>query len=103
MIDPQTLLGIGSAVVGAVVQLKKQAEHDRHTMTMDLIASLGVQNKTANDAMKRGSAWGRRFALVVIIGVAFGGLIYAASQGIKVSQIVDRNPIVDILGLIKLG
>ena len=100
MIDPQTILGIGSGVVGAFVQLKKQADHDKHVLMM---AALKFNNLTANDAEKRGSSWGRRFALIIIIGVGFGGLIYAASQGMKVSQIIDRKPFIDLLGLIKIG
>ena len=100
MIDPQTILGLVSGGVGALVQLKKQADHDKHMLMM---AALKLQNMTANDASKRGSSWGRRFALMIIIGVAFGGLVYAASQGIKVSQIVDKKPIIDFLGLIKIG
>jgi len=100
VIDPQTILGIGSAAVGAWVRLKAQADSDKHEMMM---AALKLQNQTANDAVKRGSSWGRRFAIVIVLAVGFGGLIYAAMAGIQVSQIIDRKPIIDLLGLIKIG
>ena len=41
----------------------------------------------------------RGFALVIILAVGFGGLIYAASQGLKVSQIVSVDPVFKFLGL----
>ena len=100
MIDPQTILGLGSGIVGAIVQLKKQADQDKHNL---LMASLKMSNQTANEAEKRGSTFGRWFATVIILSVGFGGLIYAAHMNIPVSQIIDRKPLLDLLGLIKIG
>jgi len=100
MIDPQTIMGVGGAVIGAAVQLKKQRDQDQHQMMM---AALNLANKSANDAQQRGTSWGRRFALIIILLVGFGGLIYAAMADIKVSQIVEQKPFFDLLGLIKLG
>lgn len=100
MIDPQLILGIGSGALGAYVQLKKQAEQDRHQI---LMAALNKYDDSADKASKRGGSWGRRFAMFVVLSVGFGGLIYAAHSGIKVSQIVDREPIINLLNLIKIG
>lgn len=97
--DPQLVLGIGSAVIGAMVQLKKQRDQDQHNITM---AALHGHSIAADEAGKRGSGWMRGFALIIILLVGFGGLIYAASQGMKVSQIVKVEPIIDFL-FIKIG
>ena len=100
MIDPQTIVGLVSGGLGALITLKVQADKDKHDMMM---AALGIQNDNANDANKRGSAWGRRFAIIMIMSVGFGGLFYASAMGIKVSQIVDKEPLLDLFGLIKIG
>lgn len=100
MIDPQTILGLGSGIVGAAIQLKKQKEQDQHEMMM---ASLGLSNNNANDAQKRGSTFGRWFSTIMILSVGFGGLVFAAYNKIPVSQIVEQKPLLDLLGLIKLG
>ena len=100
MIDPQTLLGLGSGIVGAIVQLKKQSDQDRHNMTM---AALSLKNEVANDAESRGSAFGRWFAIIIILSVGFGGLIYSAASDIPVTQIIEKEPFLDLLGLIKIG
>ena len=100
MIDPSTILGVGSAGIGAVVQMLKQSAEDRHNITL---AALGVENNIANDANKRGSNLGRRFALIIVLSVGFGGLMYAAWKGIPVSQIIETQPLLDLLGIIKIG
>ena len=97
--DPQLLIGIASAGVGALVQLKRQAQKDTHDIVM---ASIVGASKAANEAESRGSGWMRGFALIIILTVGFGGLIYAAHQGIKVSQIIEVEPIIDFL-FIKIG
>ena len=100
IIDPQTILGIGSAGIGAFIRVMVQSKKDQHELMM---GALKLENKIANDANNRGSAWGRRFALILVLSVAFGGLFYAAHYNIKVSQIIETKPIVDLFGLIKLG
>ena len=97
--DPQLLIGIASAGLGAIVQLKRQADQDRHDLTM---AAVQGYTQAANQAEKRGSGWMRGFALVIILAVGFGGLIYAAHAKIKVSQIIEVDPIIDFL-FIKIG
>jgi len=100
MFDPQLLLGLGSGAIGAFIKIKTDADKDKHEMMM---AALGFQSESANDANKRGTSWGRRFALIMVLTVGFGGLFYAATMGIKVSQVIEVKPIVDFLGLIKIG
>lgn len=103
--DP-TLL-IGSAGVGAGVQIFKQLLADQHANAMrafEIAAKRSkIENDNANAAAKRASGWGRRFALVTVLTVAFAGLLIASLMQIPVSQIVDREPIINLLGLIKLG
>ena len=103
--DPGLL--IGSAGAGAAVQIFKQLIADQHMMAskaMDLsIKGAEASNRFANDAAKRSSGWGRKFALVVVLSVAFIGLFVMALAEIPVSQIVQKEPIVNLLGLIKLG
>jgi type IV secretory pathway TrbF-like protein len=96
MIDPQLAIGIISGGIGALVQFKRQAQMDTHTIMMQ---ALKGGNDSANQAQSRGSGWMRGFALVIILAVGFGGLIYAASQGLKVSQIVSVDPVFKFLGL----
>ena len=96
MIDPQLILGIASGGIGALIQLKKQADQDRHDITM---AVMTKSNDIANAAHKRSSPWSRRFAMIVVLSVGFGGLLYAAHMGIEVSQIVKVDPIFKFLGL----
>lgn len=100
--SPQLLVGIGSAIVGAYVQIKKQKAQDDHNVMMLALKALAGHTEAANEAESRGSGWMRGFALVIILAVGFGGLIYAAHQGIKVSQIVEVDPIIDFLFL-KIG
>jgi len=97
--EPGLILGIGSAAVGALVQLKSQADSDKQEL---LISLIGAKNKSANEADKRGSGWGRQFALVVVLSVGFGGLFYSAVYDKKVSQIIEVQPIIDFL-FIKIG
>ena len=96
MIDPQLILGIASGGLGALIQLKKQADHDKHDIVM---ASIKGYTGAADSAHKRASPWSRRFAMIVVLTVGFGGLIYAAHAGIEVSQIVKKDPIFKFLGL----
>ena len=96
MIDPQLILGIASDGLGALIQLKKQADHDKHTIMMQ---ALKADNESANHAHKRASAWSRRFAMIMVLTVGFGGLLYAAHMGIEVSQIVKVDPVFRFLGL----
>lgn len=100
MIDPNLIIGVVSGGLGALVQLKKQADHDKHDIVM---ASIKGYTASANDAAKRASPWSRRFAMIVVLSVGFGGLLYAAHTGIKVSQIVTVEPIVNLFGLLKFG
>ena len=100
MIDATTILGVGSAGIGALVQMMKQSSQDRHEITL---AALEAENNIANDANKRGSNLGRRFALIIVLSVGFGGLVYAAWKGIPVSQIIETQPLLDLLGIIKIG
>ena len=102
MIDLQLIIGLASAGVGAYVQLKKQAAQDQHDNMRLALEALSGHTSASNEAEKRGSGWMRGFALVIILAVGFGGLIYAAQQGIKVSQIVTVEPIIDFLFL-KIG
>jgi hypothetical protein len=99
MIDPQLAIGIISGGIGALVQFKRQAQMDTHTTMMQALQALKGGNDSANQAQSRGSGWMRGFALVIILAVGFGGLIYAASQGLKVSQIVSVDPVFKFLGL----
>jgi hypothetical protein len=69
---------------------------DTHSIMMQ---ALKGNTDGANAAESRGSGWMRGFALVVILAVGFGGLIYAAWADIQVSQIVLRDPIFKFLGL----
>ena len=96
MIDPQLILGIASGGIGALIQLKKQADQDRHDITVGLLKET---NRVANEAAKRSSPWSRRFAMIMVLTVGFGGLLYAAHMGIEVSQIVKVDPIFRFLGL----
>ncbi len=97
--DPQLFIGIVSAGLGALVQLKKQGDQDRHDLVMAAVRGATI---AADSAESRGSGWMRGFALVIILAVGFGGLIYAAHAQIKVSQIVTVEPIIDFLFL-KIG
>ena len=103
--DPGLL--IGSAGAGAAVQIFKQLIHDQHDMamrSMDLnIKANDAHAESADKAAKRGSGWGRRFALVVVLSVAFIGLLFAAWLGIPVAQIVEKEPVFNLFGLLKLG
>lgn len=103
--DP--LLLIGSAGVGAGVQIFKQLIADQHAMAskaLELsIQASSAQNANANDAQKRGSGWGRRFALVTVLFVAFAGLLISSWLNIPVSQVVYKEPILNLLGMLKLG
>ena len=100
MIDPTTILGVGSAGIGALVQLMKQSAQDRHDITMQLMEK---RNTIANDAKKRGGEFGRRFALITVLLVGFGGLIYAAHLNLPVSQIIETKPIFKLLGFLQIG
>ena len=103
--DPGILLGAAGA--GAGVQVFKQLLSDingNQKMMFEIAKGRAqVQNENANDAAKRGSGWGRKFALTIVLGVAFLGLLMAAFLEIPVSQIVQKDPIVNILGLFKFG
>ena len=96
MIDPQLILGIASGGLGALIQLKKQADQDKHDLVM---ASVKGCTEAANGAQKRGTGWARGFALIVVLTVGFLGLLYAAHADIQVSQIVNKDPIFKFLGL----
>lgn len=98
---------LGAAGAGAGVQIFKQLLTDLNENTRQAFevakGRAKIQNDNANDAAKRASGWGRRFALVTVLTVAFLGLVYAAHMKIPVSQIVSREPIINLLGLIKFG
>jgi hypothetical protein len=96
MIDPMLALDLGFGALGALITLKKQGDQDRHNM---LMAHIDKANDSANQAEKRGTGFGRGFALIVVLSVGFLGLIYAAHSEIQVSQIVDKSPIFKFLGL----
>lgn len=103
--DPSLILG--SAGVGAGVQIFKQMISDQHAVSMKAldgrIKESKANNDNHNDAAKRGSGWGRRFALVTVMTVAFFGLIFAVIMDVPVSQVVNREPIINLLNLIKIG
>lgn len=103
--DPTMLLGAAGA--GAGVQIFKQLIADQHNLAEkaleNSIKRARADNESANDAAKRASGWGRRFALVTVLTVAFVGLLLAAYMQIPVSQIVYREPILNLLGMLKLG
>jgi hypothetical protein len=105
MMDPTMLLGAAGA--GAGVQIFKQLIADQHNLAEkaleNSIKRARADNESANDAAKRASGWGRRFALVTVLTVAFVGLLLAAYMQIPVSQIVYREPILNLLGMLKLG
>jgi hypothetical protein len=105
MMDPGLLLGAAGA--GGAVQIFKQLITDQHSMAMKAmerrIKGAEASNSFANDAAKRTSGWGRRFALMIVLFVAFGGLLIASLLEIPVSQIVNKEPIFNLLGMIKLG
>ena len=96
MIDPQLILGVASGGLGALIQLKKQSDQDKHDIVM---ASIKGYTGAADAAQKRGTGWARGFALIVVLTVGFLGLLYAAKEGIQVSQIVNKEPIFRFLGL----
>jgi hypothetical protein len=96
MIDPLLALDLGFGALGALITLKKQAAQDTHNM---LMAHIKGASDSADKAEKRGSGFGRGFALVVVLSVGFLGLLYAAHKGIQVSQIVNKEPIFKFLGL----
>ena len=96
MIDPMLALDLGFGALGALITLKKQANQDTHNM---LMAHIKGASDSADNADKRGTGWGRGFALVVVLSVGFLGLLYAAHADIKVSQIVNKAPIFKFLGI----
>ena len=96
MIDPMLALDLGFGALGALITLKKQADQDTHNM---LMAHIKGASDSADNADKRGTGWGRGFALVVVLSVGFLGLLYAAHADIKVSQIVNKAPIYKFLGI----
>lgn len=96
----EIVIGLVSAVIGAITQLGKDHMHDMHKLTMALVE---YNEESRENAKKRGSAFGRRFALVLVLLVSFGGLIYAAEKGIGVSQIIQTEPFLNIFNMIKLG
>lgn len=102
---PEILLGAAGA--GAGVQIFKQVLADQQAnaqRAFEIAAkTAGISNKNANDAAKRTSGWGRRFALVIVLFVAFGGLLISSWLEIPVSQIVQKEPLLNLLGMIKLG
>lgn len=103
--DPTLLLGAAGA--GAGVQIFKQIIADQHSMglrAMEIAQKRSkIENNNANEANKRGSGWGRRFALVTVLMVAFIGLLLAAIMEVPVSQIVHKEPWFNLLNMIKLG
>lgn len=93
-------IGLISAALGAITQLGKDHMHDMHKLTM----ALAKQNEESREnAAKRGGAWGRRFAMAVVLLVSFGGLVYAAEKGIGVSQIIQKEPFLNLFNVIRLG
>jgi hypothetical protein len=102
---PEILLGAAGA--GAGVQIFKQVLADQQAnaqKAFEIAAKAAkLQNSNANDAAKRSSGWGRRFALVTVLSVAFVGLLVASLMEIPVSQIVHKEPILNLLGMVKLG
>jgi hypothetical protein len=96
MIDPLLALDLGFGALGALITLKKQAAQDNHEMHM---ARITGANNSSNQAEKRGTGFGRGFALIVVLSVGFLGLLYAAHEGIQVSQIVNKDPIFKFLGI----
>ncbi len=98
---------IGAAGAGAGVQIFKQILADQNSLAMraldSRIKASKSDNENANDANKRGTGWGRRFALVTVLSVAFFGLLLSSWLKIPVSQIVEKEPILNLLNMIKIG
>jgi len=97
----EVILGLLSLVLGAFTEHGKQKSQDTHDL---LVAKFKVSDESANNASKRGGAGIRMFVALIIIFVAFGGLLMVAliDKEIPVTQFVDREPWFDFLG-IKLG
>lgn len=98
--SPELIIGLVSSIIGGGIQMGKDHMHDMFKLHL---AALGKHEESANNAAKRGSAFGRRFAMVIVLLVAFGGLIYAAERDLGVSQIVNTEPFFNFFNMVKLG
>jgi hypothetical protein len=76
---------------------QKQKAQDQHDL---LIASFKASTDSANEANSRGGAGIRMFVALVVIFVAFGGLLMVAliERDIPVTQFMDKEPWFDFLG-----
>lgn len=98
----EVILGLVSLFLGSYNERQKQKDHDQHEL---LIANFKIQDDSANSASKRGGAGIRMFVALIIIMVAFGGLLLVAiiEKEIPVTQFTEREPWFNLFGLIKLG
>ena len=93
----EVIVGIVSLIMGAFSEHQKQKAQDQHDM---LMSSFKVSNDSANEANNRGGAGIRMFVALVVIFVAFGGLLMVAllERDIPVTQFMDKEPWFNFLG-----
>ena len=94
----EVFLGLASLILGWFAESKKQQAHDLHEERM-------AAKDSADSAQRRGGATIRMIVALIVIVVAFGGLLIPQfledSQG--VSQIFDKDPWLNLFGIIKFG
>ena len=97
----EVIVGLITLVMGAYTEHKKQQIEDEHNLKLALA---DASERSANEANKRGGAGLRMAVALIIIIVAFGGLLVVGLMGdIPVTQFVEREPWLNLLGLLKLG
>jgi len=93
----ETITGGIGAAMGAYITMKAQS----HAMLMETLQmSIAVNkgdNDNNNDAAKRSAPWLRATIGIIIIFVAFGGLLFAM-WGDYPTTVFDRTPVKKILG-----
>ncbi len=96
----EVILSLASLVLGWFTEQKKQQQSDLHEERMASKDSADAASKR----MPRG--WGAALRLLVatiVIVVAFGGLIIAMQGHHGVSQIFDKEPWLNLFGILKFG
>ena len=96
----EVIVSLISLVLGWFGEQKKQQQADIHEQLM-------AAKDSANDAAKSmPSGIGavlRMFVASIIILVAFGGLLYVSDSDKGVTQFFEKEPWLNLFGLIKLG
>jgi len=92
----EVVLSIVSLLMGFFAESKKQQAQDLHEERL-------AATNSANAASKRGGSTLRLLVAMIVMIVAFGGLIYAAYAKIPVTQFIEKEPWLNLFGLIKLG